>query len=143
MVRGDRVLLLEHRDSDDSYWFLPGGATGENEDPADAALRELEEECRVRAELLKLLSYNNYSERFQEYSYLVDIGEQTPSLGHDPELAEGSQILNDLRWLTLREVPERERRYLWAAGLMGIPAFQKELLSWGGDLNYPGDRTLA
>ena len=97
VVRENRVLVLEHREGDDGYWLLPGGATAEGEEPADAALRELEEECQVRGELVKLLSYNNYSKRFQEYSYLVDIGDQPPALGQDPELAGEAQILTDLR----------------------------------------------
>lgn len=70
----------------------------------------------------------------------VEIGDQQPRLGNDPEFRAGSQILVDMRWLNLAEIPERDRVYLWAAGLLGIPAFQAEVEGWGDALSYPSDQ---
>jgi 8-oxo-dGTP diphosphatase len=118
------------------------GATEEGEEPEAAAIRELEEECNVKGRVRRLLSHNDYSDRFQEYSYLADIGDQRPSIGVDPELDGDSQILKELRWLSLNEIPEFSRCYLWAAGLMGVEVFQQEILSWTNDISYPKRKRL-
>jgi hypothetical protein len=58
-------------------------------------------------------------------------------MGTDPEFTTVDQILVDLRWLTLAEIPERDRAYLWAAGLLNVSAFLEEVSSWGDALSYP------
>jgi hypothetical protein len=45
--------------------------------------------------------------------------------------------LSDMRWLALAEIPERDRAYLWAAGLMSIPQFLDEISHWGDTISYP------
>jgi hypothetical protein len=55
-------------------------------------------------------------------------------LGHDPELARPEQILADVRWLALEEIPERDRAFLWSAGLLGVGQFAREVESWAGDV---------
>ena len=84
-------------------------------------------------------SHVSYGDDDETYSFLVDIGEQTPSLGSDPELdkQEGEQVLVDMRWLCLREIPERDRSFLWAAGLLGVSDFASEVIGWGHDRSYP------
>ncbi|GAC1639139.1 MAG: hypothetical protein NVS4B2_28520 [Chloroflexota bacterium] len=44
LLRGDRILLAEHRRSTDSYWVLPGGSVEAGESPEQAAVREVLEE---------------------------------------------------------------------------------------------------
>jgi hypothetical protein len=58
-------------------------------------------------------------------------------MGVDPEFINTDQILVDVRWLTLAEIPERDRAYLWAAGLMSISVFLDEVSNWGDELSYP------
>ncbi|MBF6309166.1 hypothetical protein IU462_30330, partial [Nocardia farcinica] len=76
----------------------------------------------------------------ETHSFLVDIGDQHPTLGADPEIAAGTQapILVDARWMRLSEIPERGRAFLWAAGLLSVDEFASEVESWGGDISYPG-----
>jgi len=64
-------------------------------------------------------------------TFLVDIGEQIPSLSCDPEVAAGKQVLAlvDVQWLRLRDIPERDRAFLWATGLLGTGDFTKEVLT--------------
>jgi hypothetical protein len=74
-------------------------------------------------------------------TFLVEIRNQEPHMGTDPEFNKEDQILADVRWLTLAEIPERDRAYLWAAGLMSIPLFLDEVSSWGDALSYPINKT--
>jgi hypothetical protein len=42
-----------------------------------------------------------------------------------------------MRWLTLADIPERDRAFLWAAGLLDIKAFYDEVIRWGDSTSYP------
>jgi hypothetical protein len=99
----------------------------------------LREECKVDGVVVRRTAHAWEVYAHETYSFLVDIGEQNPSLGHDPELAQGKQvpILVDLRWLRLSEIPERDRAFLWAAGLLGVEDFLAEVERWGSDTSYP------
>ena len=57
----------------------------------------------------------------------------------DPEAADGrtSLALVDMQWLRLSEIPERDRAFLWAAGLLGVGGFFSEVEKWGDDTSYP------
>ncbi|MFC1992022.1 hypothetical protein ACFLVC_04815, partial [Chloroflexota bacterium] len=69
------------------------------------------------------------------YTFLIDIGNQEPQLGSDPQHMK--QTLIDVKWLTLADISERDRSFLWAAGLLGIDEFASELFSWSDDISYP------
>ena len=60
-------------------------------------------------------------------------------MGYDPEVDQGKQelALIELKWLKLSEIPKRDRTFIWSAGLLGIPEFSQEVLSWGDDISYP------
>jgi hypothetical protein len=73
-------------------------------------------------------------------SFHVSIGEQEPRLGYDPEVA-GTPILQGVGWYALDEICERDRVFLWAAGLFQIEGFSNELDTWGDDISYPGKRS--
>jgi hypothetical protein len=36
------------------------------------------------------------------------------------------------------EIPERDRAFLWAAGLLGVAEFSSEVSNWGDVVSYPG-----
>jgi hypothetical protein len=67
-------------------------------------------------------------------SYLIDIDDQEPGIGDEPEFEEG---ILDVRWLAIDEIPERDRVFLWMAGLVSIQEYRDEVLSWGNDISYP------
>jgi hypothetical protein len=67
----------------------------------------------------------------------LEIGDQEPQLGIDPEFTGDAQILVDVRWLALSEIPERDRAFLWASGLLGLEDFLSEVESWGNEISYP------
>jgi ADP-ribose pyrophosphatase YjhB (NUDIX family) len=129
--------MAKHRQNGEEWRCLPGGAVEKEESPEEAALRELLEECCVHGVIIKKTS--EYSDPFsngQTHTFLVDIGNQNPTLGEDPEIKE-NPILFGIDWLALNEICERDRAFLWAAGLLSVKEFANELASWGDDISYP------
>jgi len=137
--RENKLLMTQHHLNGKTWWCLPGGSVEQGETPAEAALRELREECCVDGVIIRETSRWIYLEEDETFTFLVDIGDQTPSLGYDPEVATGKQALAlfDVQWLNLSEIPERDRTFLWAAGLLGVAEFWTEVSDWGNIVSYP------
>jgi 8-oxo-dGTP pyrophosphatase MutT (NUDIX family) len=137
ITRGKQVLMVKHRVNGDEWWCLPGGGAEAQETALEAALRELEEECCIVGKILRKTAHAMDGFGIDTITFHVEIGIQPPHMGTDPEFHLEDQILADVRWLTLAEIPERDRAYLWAAGLMSIPDFENEVSNWGDALSYP------
>ncbi len=125
VIRGNRILLVEHQLFGRDFFNLPGGGIEEDETPEQAALRELVEykpdlESRV-------------------FTFLVEIPEDAVAkAGIDPELPANEQSIIGVKWMRLDEIAERDRAYLFGAGLMRVPYFHDEVLMWDGeDISYP------
>jgi ADP-ribose pyrophosphatase YjhB (NUDIX family) len=138
VCRGRRILMVKHQDAVEDYWCLPGGALEDGETPEDGALRELREETGVDGRIVRCVArVLNDRGGIAAYTYLVDIGDQEPAVGHDPEIEGGEPILVDVRWKALREIPERDRVFLWSDGLLAVEGFREEISNWGDDTSYP------
>ncbi|MFC1900272.1 NUDIX domain-containing protein [Chloroflexota bacterium] len=135
--RDNKILIVKHRHENDEWWCLPGGAIEEGETPAEAAVRELKEECNVDGKIVRETGVVVYSSVDKAYTFEIDIGNQEPVMGTDPDYPQDKQVLVDVKWLALAEISERDRAYLWAAGLLGIGGFLKEVAGWGDKISYP------
>jgi ADP-ribose pyrophosphatase YjhB (NUDIX family) len=138
VIRDDKILMVKHRQDGIEYFCLPGGGIEDGETPEVAAARELKEECLVNGTNLQLISSISHDNHIN-YTFYAEIGQQEPSLGEDPELKE-NQILVGVEWRTLDSICERDRAYMWAAGLFYVEYFAHELDSWGDDISYPSKR---
>jgi 8-oxo-dGTP diphosphatase len=135
--RGPKVLMVRHHFGQQEWWCLPGGGVEAGETPPEAALRELQEECCVTGKILSEVSSYTDGAGVASVTFLVDIAGQEPHLGRDPEISLHDQIMMDLRWMLLEEIPERDRAYLFAAGLLSVSDFLLEISQWGDEISYP------
>ena len=135
VTRGNLILVVKHKQYGKEYYCLPGGDIENGETPEDAAIRELQEECLVSGVNLRLISTVIHDNHFN-YTFYADIGNQVPRLGEDPECID-NPILIGVEWRHLHELCERDRAYMWAAGLFYVKDFSFELESWNDDISYP------
>jgi 8-oxo-dGTP pyrophosphatase MutT (NUDIX family) len=140
VVRQGRILMAKLSQDGQEWWCLPGGGWEAGETQAEGALRELQEECCVQGQVVRQTSQWSGPLGYETVTFLVDIGEQQPRLGTDPEALQAGvpQALVDIAWLSLEEICERDRAFLWAAGLLGVDEYWKVVESWGDGLSYPG-----
>ncbi len=140
VIRGNRILLVEHELFGRDFFNLPGGGIEEGETPEQAALRELSEECKVEGTVIRPLTIEYKPDMVSRvYTFLVEIPEDAVAeKGIDPELSEEEQSIVGVKWMRLDEIAERDRAYLFGAGLMRVPRFHDEVLLWDGeDISYP------
>ncbi len=139
VVRNKRILMVQHVAGGMKYWCLPGGGIEQNETPAQAALRELAEECNVNGQIIRQTSeWADPCAGNSTYTFHVDIGGAEPTLGEDPD-CKGIPVLIDVKWVELLQIPERDRVFLWAAGLLAIEGFIDEVSKWGDEISYPSN----
>lgn len=140
VCRNGRILLVEHKMRGRDFFNLPGGGIEDGETPEEAALRELREETNVTGKILRPLTIEYKPDMESRiFTFLVEVPEDAvASKGIDPELSEEEQTIVGVSWRTLEEIPERDRAYLFGAGMMRIPEFHDEVLKWkDDDISYP------
>ena len=139
VIRDERILMIEVFFQGHDFFCLPGGGVEPGESFEQAALRELSEECNVQGRIIRQTSHQFYVSGDESVTFLMDIQDQEPVLGSEPEAdASGEpQPMVGLHWLKLSEIPERDRAFLWAAGLLDADGYFSIVEGWGDDLSYP------
>lgn len=143
VCRNGKILLVEHVMRGRDFFNLPGGGIEDGETPEEAALRELKEETNVTGRILRPLTIEFKPDlESRIFTFLVEIPENAVATkGIDPELPEEEQTIIGVAWRSLEEIPERDRAYLFGAGLMRIPEFHDEVLQWrDDDISYPSHK---
>ena len=64
-------------------------------------------------------------------------GQIYPVVSNSARIGDTKDI-SDMKWLALNEIPERDRCYLWASGLLGVKNIEDEISKWGNEISYPG-----
>ena len=68
--------------------------------------------------------------RGEVHSFLLKIGEdEVIGKGIDPEFSMEEQTIIGSAWLSLEEIGDVDRAYLWAAGLNRVDFFHEKLLN--------------
>jgi 8-oxo-dGTP diphosphatase len=106
VLRGDRILMVRHVHDGRDYWTLPGGGIEPGEQPAAAAIRELEEETHLRGRVVRRLFTRDYPDATtptgSEQCFLVAVDESAvETLGIDPEDTADRPMLTELAWRPL------------------------------------------
>ena len=138
VVRDNRVLMVQVKFDGRVFWQAPGGGVEAGELPEQTVLRELKEECNLDGEIVRPLSVVTYPNGSREYSYLIKVEEgQNPAKGFDPEFPADNQALQQVRWMALSELGEKDRAFLWQHGLLLVEGIWEEVYSWGDEISYP------
>lgn len=110
---GNRVLVLHRKRLTTQRWGweLPSGVIDEDEEPAEAAVRELAELTGYRAGRLKLACHFQPAPRTVDGEHLIFIGKE-PVLSAEGSAAGGVESsaagnAPPFEWLSLRSVTER------------------------------------
>jgi 8-oxo-dGTP pyrophosphatase MutT (NUDIX family) len=99
-----RVLMLwRHRFLADKWgWEIPGGLVDEDEEPAEAAMRELEEETGYRADRVEQLITFQPMVGQVDSEHVVFVGRQPERIGEPIDTGEVARI----EWVPLKSIPE-------------------------------------
>lgn len=140
VVRDGKILMERVFCFGREFYTVPGGGIEIGETPEQAALRELKEECGLDGRIIRPLAVLYRPNGSAEYSFEVEVSkEQEAITGYDPEASTENPSLKEVLWMSLNEISEKDRAFLWAYGLLTVEDFFEELKSWGDEISYPGE----
>jgi ADP-ribose pyrophosphatase YjhB (NUDIX family) len=108
ILRGDAVLLVEHRKQAQRYWVLPGGRLQGQETLDTALRRELHEELGLAAQIGRLVIVCESLAPDRHVVNLVfeaEIGE-----GVEPRLDAADPVLAGWQWVAVDRLPRTDFR---------------------------------
>lgn len=103
VVRGHKLLVIRRHLDGRDYAVLPGGGVEQGEAPAEAAVRELVEECGLDGRVERLLFEGHHGGRPAWY-FLVDAPDGEPVLGGPEAQAHAPDNSFEPIWVTASEL---------------------------------------
>lgn len=138
VIRDKKILMEKLCYDKRTFYSIPGGGIEDGETPEQAAIRELKEECGLDGVIVKKLA-ELYNHDRTEYSFVVSIPDDQDAIkGYDPEEPLDEQAIKEVLWMDLKDIPEKDRAFLFGYGLLAVDDYFKEVLSWGDIISYPG-----
>lgn len=126
VVRDGKILMERVVYFGREFYTVPGGGIEEGETPEQAVLRELQEECGLDGKIIRPLAVQYKLDGSAEYSFEVEVSEEQEAItGYDPEESTENPPLKEVLWMSLNEISEKDRAFLWAYGLLTVEEFLK------------------
>jgi 8-oxo-dGTP diphosphatase len=120
-VENGRVLMIGHRAilGENTFWSPPGGGVEVGEMAGDALRREFLEETGLEIEVGKLLLMNEFVKLplhgIELFFVVKRVGGEL-TLGYDPEMNLGEQLIQKIEWLSFDEIKRlnlSEKHQFW------------------------------
>ena len=139
IVKDGKILMEKMHFFERDFCSLPGGGIEEGETPEQAILRELKEETGLDGKIIRPLSVQYKGNGGIDYSFEVAIDSDAVAVtGIDPEFEGEECPLKEVLWMSLDEISEKDRAFLWSYGLMQVEGFFNIIKEWDNDISYPG-----
>ncbi|MFB9864953.1 NUDIX hydrolase [Rufibacter immobilis] len=117
LVQEDKLLLARHKAAfgDGYFWVPPGGGLDYGEKVKDCLRREFLEETGLEVEVGRFLYLNEFLRpplHAIELFFEVKLVRGNLALGTDPELAPHAQLLEEVQFLSIRDLYQLKREEL-------------------------------
>ncbi len=110
-IQDDQILLVRHTSvgSENTFWSPPGGGMDFGENAPAALVREFSEETGLEVEVGRMLFVSEFilpPLHAVEIFFKVEIVSGFMAKGFDPEFSAENQILQEVRYLTMKEIKQ-------------------------------------
>lgn len=100
VLRGDRILMVQHEDAQGRFWILPGGGVKPGETLEQAAVREVWEESGARCRILRRLDVPLGVTGLQGYAlFLGTAGTEELALSQNVD----GEVVHEVAWHLISE----------------------------------------
>ena len=102
VIHKDKILLTQ-RKGVPHIWELPGGKVEVNEEPSNAAIREVKEETGYEVEVISKLPFS-YSIKVNSYLQIILLCFECKLVGGELLIAE--KEVDNVQWFNINELPD-------------------------------------